>query len=196
MPTLISGILLPRLQRLLLDDGEHFIRAFAILLSPKDAAITEGIFRLRCQQRHRRFLRKMEVPQALDDFSADERSVSGEDENVVVLGERGLADHDGVSGAPLLFLEDEAATDVGSCGANAVGLESNDGVDVRDGNDLGGGLDDPAQERFAADFVEHLGVPGFEARAFSRGHDGDGDPRRIGFRSACRHWRDITGRRE
>ena len=130
----------------------------------------------------------MKIAQALDDFGANERGVSRENENVVVLGERVLADHDGVSGAALLFLDDEAAAGVGHRLANAIGLEADDGVDVLGGNDLGSSLNDPAQERFAADFVEHLGMLRFEARAFSGGHDGDGDARLRGrFRSASRH---------
>ena len=120
-----------------------------------------------------------------------------ENEDVIVLGERALADHDGVSGAALLFLNDKTAAGVGHGLTNAIGLEADDGVDVLDGNDFRGSLNYPAKQRFAPDFVEHLGMLRFKACSLAGGHDGDSDTwLRSRSRRASRHRRDITGLRE
>ena len=60
-------------------------------------------------------------------------------------------------------------------GSYAVGLVADDAVDVVGWNDLFGGGDDMEEERATADLVEDFGALTLEPRAFSGGHDGDGE---------------------
>ncbi len=59
--------------------------------------------------------------------------------------------------------------------ADEVFFIADDGVDIGGRGDLRSGGDDVEQEGLAADLVEGLGALRLEARAFARGHDGDGE---------------------
>ena len=90
-------------------------------------------------------------------------------------GEVGLDHLEGVAGAALLFLEDEADAGFFDGGADAVGFVADDAVDVVGRDD---GLccgDDVEEEGSAADLVENFGVFTLEPRALACGHDGDGE---------------------
>ena len=67
--------------------------------------------------------------------------------------EVGLEDLDGVAGAALLGLEDELNAGGGDRGPYALGLVSDDAVDVLGGDDCFGCGDDVEKERAATDLV-------------------------------------------
>ena len=81
----------------------------------------------------------------------------------------------GVAGAALLGLEDEL--DAGMCdgGADAVGLVTDDAVDVVGGDNCFCGGDDVEEESTASDLMEDFGALTLETSAFACGHDGDGE---------------------
>ena len=117
----------------------------------------------------------MEVEQAGDGLGRDLRGVAGENDDVVVGGERRLRDHQGVAGAALLGLQDEIDAGVCDGGADALGFVTDDGEDIAWRDDARGGRDDMSEQRLAADFMQHFGKLRLEPRAFACGHDGDGD---------------------
>jgi hypothetical protein len=92
-------------ERLLLDDGLDLglIGRFA-----HDAAVAGGVGGRGGQDGHRRLLGLMELPEPLDGLRADQRHVAGEHQNVLVAGDGLAGALDGVAGAALLGLLDEA----------------------------------------------------------------------------------------
>ena len=73
-----------------------------------DAAVTGGVGRLGREDGHRRLMRQVKIADSGDCLGPDERHISGEHQHGVVGGERLAALHQGVSGAKLLALFDEA----------------------------------------------------------------------------------------
>jgi len=63
------------------------------------------------------------------------------------------------------------------CGTDTFSLMPNNGVNILRRDNVCRGGDDVGKKRFAANLVENLGQMRFKTSAFSRGHDGDGDPR-------------------
>ncbi len=100
---------------------------------------------------------------------------------MVVSREGPAGDHQSMSGAALLGLQDEIDTGWGEGGADAAGLVTDDGEDVARGNDVGSGGDDMCQQRLSTNFMKHFRKLRFQARAFAGGHDGDGYARRRRF---------------
>ncbi len=90
-------------------------------------------------------------------------------------GEVGLDHLEGVTGAALFFLEDEADAGFFDGGADTVGFVADDAVDVVGRDDGFGCGDDVEEEGTAADLVEDFGAFAFEPRALACGHDGDGE---------------------
>ena len=129
------------------------------------------------EQGHGGLLVQVEVEQTGDGLRRDLRGVAGENDDVVVGGERRLRDHQSVAGAALLRLQDEIYAGGGDGGADAAGFVADDGEDVAGRNYARGGGDDVRQQGLAADFMQHFGKLRLEPRAFAGGHDGDGDAR-------------------
>ena len=161
----------------MLDDGGDF---WAVGGGAQDSAIAGRVGGDGGEDGHRGTLGEMDVPDCGDGFGADEGDVAGEDEEM--LGERitrdgevGFDHLEGVAGASLLFLEDEADSGFLDSGADAVGFVADDAVDVVGWNDGFGGGDNVEEECSAADLVEDFGVFAFEPRALACGHDGDGE---------------------
>ena len=75
----------------------------------------------------------------------------------------------------LLGLEDELDARGGDGGADTVAFVADDAEDVVGLDDGFCGGDDVEEEGAAADLVENFGAFAFEPRAFSCGHDGDGE---------------------
>src|SRR5258708_1794140 len=107
---------------------------------------------------------------------------------MVVGREWGLRNHEGMSGAALLGLEDEIDTGWGEGGADAIGFVAYDGKDVAGGNDVGGRGDDMCQQGFAANFMQDFRKLRLQAGAFAGGHDGDAYAGDRGRRSFRRWW--------
>ena len=85
-------------------------------------------------------------------------------------------DHlEGMAGAALFFLEDEADASLLDGGADTIGFVADDAVDVVWGDYGFGCGDDVEEEGASADLVEDFGVFAFEPRALACGHDGDGE---------------------
>ena len=124
----------------------------------------------------------MEIAQALNGFGRNQRSVARKNNDVVV-GSEGIAgNHQGVTGAALLFLQNEVYPGMLNGLADAIGFVSDDGKDVAGGDDFGGGSDHVCEQGFPADFMKNLRIFRFKACAFAGSHDGDGDAGRVGFR--------------
>ena len=119
-------------------------------------------------------MRQVKVADSRDGFGPDERHISGEHQHGVVGGERLATLHQGVSGAKLLALLDEADVVAGNRLAHALGLMPNDAVDITGVDDGRGGADHVSEQRQTANRVQHLGLPGLQARALARSQDGDG----------------------
>ena len=99
--------------------------------------------------------------------------VAAEHENAVVC-RNGLAGAlDGMAGAELLGLVNETNAGGLHGGADYLRLMADDGVDVLNGNDAAGGVDDMREKRPAADLMEDLGALGVEPRSLARRHDED-----------------------
>ena len=105
----------------------------------------------------------------------DLRRVAGKNDDVVVGGECGLRDHQSVSGAALIGLQDEIDARVSHDRADALGFVTDDDEDVRGRYDAAGGRDNSGQQRLAADLMQNLGQLRLEPRAFACGHYGDRD---------------------
>jgi len=123
-------------------------------------------------------LGEVELAEAADGLRTDERDVAGEDEQMLggfvrVEGEVGLEHLQGVAGAALFGLQDEADAGGFDGGFYAVRLVADDAVDVVGRDDGGGRGDDVREQGAAADLVEDFGAAGLEAGALAGGHDGD-----------------------
>src|ERR1700692_1439751 len=153
------------------DDGLN-IGAAGVL--PDDAAIAGWMVEVGAEQGHGGLLVLMEVQQAGGAFGRGLRSVPGENDYVVVGGEWRTGDDQSVSSAALLGLQYEVDPSVGEGGADAIGLVADDDENVGWRNDARCGGDYVSQQRFPADFMEHLWKLRFQAGAFSGGHDRDG----------------------
>ena len=116
----------------------------------------------------------MEVEQGSDGLGRDLRGVAGENDDMVVGGERRLRDHQSVASAALLSLQDEIDAGVGDGGPDTVGFVTDDGEDVVWRDDTRGGRNNVSEQWLAADFMQHFGKLRLEPRAFTGGHDGDG----------------------
>jgi len=161
----------------LLDDGGDL---GCVCAGSYDAAVACGVGGDGGEDSHGGVLGEVEVADGGNGFGANERDVAGEDEEMfgkVIAGdgEVGLDHLEGVAGAALLFLEDEADTGLFDGGADAVGFVADDAVDVVGRDDGFGGGDDVKKECSAADLVEDFGAFAFEPRALACGHDGDGE---------------------
>ena len=146
----------------------------------EDSAVAGGVGGDGGEDGHGGTLGEVEVADGGDGFGADEGDVAGEDEKmpgkrIAGDGEVGLDHLEGVAGAALDFLEDEADAGLLDGGADAVGFVADDAVDVVGRNDGLGGGDDVEEEGAAADLVEDFGAFAFEPRALACGHDGDGE---------------------
>ena len=75
---------------------------------------------------------------------------------MVVSGQRFAAHHDGVAGAALFSLENEADAVVRHGGFDAIRFVAHDGVDILDGHHLPRGIDHVLKQRLAADLVQHF----------------------------------------
>ena len=80
------------------------------------------------------------------------------------------------AGAALLRLQHEAHTGMVYSGAHTLGFVADDYVDIPHIHGAGGGRDHVGQQRIAANLMQHLGPRGFQPRAFTGRHDGDGEP--------------------
>ena len=80
-----------------------------------------------------------------------------------------------MAGAALFSLQDEIHAGRRERGADAIGFVADDGEHIARGNDLRGGGDDMRQQGLASDLMQHFRQLRFKARAFSGGHDGDGN---------------------
>ena len=96
-----------------------------------------------------------------------------------------------MAGAALFSLQDEIYASRREGGADAIGFVADDGEHIARGNDLRGGGDDMRQQGLASDLMQHFRQLRFKARAFSGGHDGDGNPRRGSCGSGG--WDDVRG---
>ena len=123
----------------LFDDGLDFGAAG---IFSNDAAVAGGVVKVGAEQGHGGLLVEMEIEQVGDGLGRDLRGVAGENDDVVVGGERRLRDHQSVAGAALLGLQDEIDAGVRDGGADALGFVADDGEDVRWRDDVGGGGDD------------------------------------------------------
>ena len=121
----------------------------------------------------------MKVEQEGDGLGRDLGSIAGENDDVVVVLEGGLSDHEGVSGAALFGLQNKIYAGGGDGGADAVGFVADDGEDIIRRDDTSGGGDDVRKQGLAANFVEDFWQLRFQACAFAGGHDGNGDVRGI-----------------
>ena len=139
----------------------------------EDAAVAVRIGRTGGEDGHGGRVQGVEGMEGVDGFRLDERDVAGEDQDVCVGGDGGLGALDGVAGAELVLLEDEADAGFGDGGFNLLCLVADDDVDVFRADDFGRGGDDVAEQRTASDGVHDLGPLGLEARAFTRGQDDD-----------------------
>ena len=138
------------------------------------AAVSEGIGQFGGEQGHGGFLGRVKFAELLNGFRRDQRGVAGEHDDLVVGRERFAGHHQSVSSAALLSLQDEIHAGVGKGRAHTVSFMADDREDVRGWHDLGGRCDHVGQNWFAADFMENLGMLGFEPRSFARSHDCDG----------------------
>ena len=125
-------------------------------LPSNDAAISRGVVEIGAEQGHRSLLVEMEVEQLGDGLRRDLRSIAGENDHVIVGGERGLRDHQSVAGAALFGLQDEIHAGRRERGADAIGFVADDGEHIARGNDLRGGGDDMRQQRLASDLMQHF----------------------------------------
>ena len=121
---------------------------------------------------------------------ANEGGVSGQDQDMVIAREGFAAHHDGVAGSALFRLENKSDSVVGHRFLHALGLVADDDVDIARGDDLQGRIQHMLQEGLAADLMQNLGKLRLQARAFSRGENGDGEPRR---RTLARGRRGLPG---
>jgi len=117
----------------------------------------------------------LEVEQAGDGLGRNLRSISRENDDVVIGGEGRLRDHQGVACAALRSLQDEIDASVGDGGADTIGFVADDGEDIVRRDYARGGRNDMSQQRLAADFMQHLWKLRLQPRAFAGGHDGDGN---------------------
>jgi hypothetical protein len=141
------------------------------------------VFRLGGNQGHGRVLGLVKLPELPDGLRADERGVAGEHQDVLVAGDGLSGALDGVAGAVLLFLIDEANAGGGHRRLDQLGLVADHGVDVGRGHDLAGSGNHVAQQGLAADLVQNLGPARLEAGSFAGGHDDDGQVR--GWTRVC-----------
>ena len=155
-------------KRLLLDDCFDLGR---IRLLSQHPAVAGGVGRSGGEDGHSRALLDVKIAQAGDGFRLQEGDVSGEDEKLVVSFDSPLGGLDGVTRPTLLFLVNEADAGIFDGGLDGRGLMSDDNVDVGRRDDLTGAVDHVTEQRLAADFVEHLGALGLEARALASSHD-------------------------
>src|SRR5258708_36289942 len=101
---------------------------------------------------------------------------------MVVGREWGLRNHEGMSGAALLGLQDEIDTGWGEGGADAIGFVAYDGKDVAGGNDVGGRGDDMCQQGVSANFMQGFWKLRLQAGALCRGPHGEGSTAEQGRR--------------
>ena len=169
--------LLRRGQVLLFDDGLDLSLAGFLA---DDSPVATGVFQAGGEQRHRGFLREMEIAQLLDGLRSDERGIAGEHDDQIVRSQRFAGDHQGVSGAALLLLQHESYTGSGHRAADTVGFVSDDGENVAGRDHSGRGCDYVGQKRFSANLVQYLGMFRLQPGAFACGQDGDRGPGRRG----------------
>jgi hypothetical protein len=170
----LADYLLRRAGGFFFHDGADIV-AFGALA--QDASVPGGPLQHRGQQSHGGFLREVEITQLGDGFRRDLRRIAGQHDDGVISGQGLLRDHQGVSGAALLLLQDKVHAAIGHGCADEFRFVADDDVDVGGGHDLRGGGDHVRQQRLAARLVQHFGVFRFQARAFSRRHNGDGGAR-------------------
>src|SRR2546423_674151 len=118
----------------------------------------------------------MKGAQLLDGRCGDQRRVTPQDDHSGVPRPCIASDHEGGTGSTLLGLQNEIDSRMGQSISHAVGLVSDDGVDMLWRHYFGCGSDYMRQQRLAPYFVQYFGVFGFEPRAFAGGHNGNGSP--------------------
>lgn len=99
----------------------------------------------------------MKIAQLANGFRSDERSISGEHDDLVVVRQRFARAHERVSGAALWILHYELDAGVLDRLADALGFVTDDCVDVGGGNDLLRGSDHVRQQRLASDLMQDFG---------------------------------------
>ncbi len=75
------------------------------------------------------------------------------------------------------FLQNEANSGVGDRLTDAIGFMTDDGVYILHRNNFRGRSDHMRQQRLSADLVQDFRMFGFQARAFARCHNCDGNAR-------------------
>ncbi len=145
------------------------------------AAVPFGIRRFGGQDGHGRLLGQVKITYLGDGLRANQGDVAGEHQDVFVSLGLFAGAHDGVSGAPLVSLQDKLHAGVFHRGTHAFRLMTDYHVDVPGGYHLSCRGYHVRQERAAADFVENLGPFGFEPRALSRRHNDNGEGWRVGY---------------
>ena len=105
------------------------------------AAVAAGVVEVSAEQGHRGLLVEVEIEQACDGLRRDLRSVAGENDDVIVGGECGLRDHQSVSGAALIGLQDEVDARLSHDRADALSFVTDDDEDVRGRYDAAGRRD-------------------------------------------------------
>ena len=125
------------------------------------------------------FLSAVELAELLDGFGGNQRSVSGKHDNLVkaIARERFPRRHERVSRASLLGLQYKVHARAGHRLAHALRFMADDYEDILRGHDLCGRGNHMCQDRFASNFMQHLGMFRLQPRAFARRHNRDGDTR-------------------
>ena len=137
----------------------------------QDATVAGRVIGRGRQDGHRRLLGLMKAPKPRDSLGADQRRVAGEHQNVLVAGDGLAGALDGVAGAALLCLFNEANARGGHRGLHPLRLVANDDENPARLHDAAGGGDDVRQQRLAADLVQHLGPLRLEPGSLARRHD-------------------------
>ena len=167
----LTDSLLRRREGFLLDDGFDFRRIWRLAQNPPVAGGAGGSGG---QNRHCRLLGLVKLPELLDRLRPDERHIAGKHQNVLVAGDGFACALDGVAGAALLCLLDEADARCGHCCLHPLCLVTDHGIDVARSHNLAGGGNHVGQQRLAANLVQHLGPLRLQPRPLARRHDDHG----------------------
>ena len=113
--------------------------------------------------------------QAAQRGGAQQRTIAVEHHQVAIQVRHGIAaDHDGVAGALLFGLLDEADAGGGHGLAHLIGLVPDHGEDSLRRGEFERGIDDVLEQSLSAGLVQHFGLAALHAGAESGGEDDDG----------------------
>src|SRR5215472_2016592 len=143
---------------LLLDSGcRLFLDDLLDFRTPRSAAqyaaISIRVLQFGTEQGHRGLLAKMKISQVSDCFRGDQWCIAREHNDVFVSGQSVARDHERVTGALLLRLQDEVHACMLESGANTVGFVANNRVHVAGSNNAGSRTYDMLKERHPAHFM-------------------------------------------